>query len=510
MRMPVPRRHLPTIAILLIAAVLRIWALEIKPPHFDEGINGWFADRMVENGYYRYDPTNYHGPLHFYAVFASQRLFGRELWALRLPSVAAGLFAVAALLSLGRFVGRMPAGIAAFCMAVSPAYVFHSRYSIHEMWQVLFCILLLRGILDLWQTGSRRGLFTLAASLAGLVLTKETYLLHAGCFALAAGVLLLWQRLLPPVPPAPWAERRWTREDALVAAGIAGVATVFFYSGTFHDFSLLRGLVETHIAWTKTGIDSGGHEKTAFDLVGPLNYYFIALMARYEWPAIAGLLACFRYILPSPAPFRYISIVGGGTLLAYSIIPYKTPWCVASMIWPFLLVLGGLAAEVRSRLGTAAALLPVAALAAVSLVSSISLNFFRHTDETEPYVYVQTYPDIRAVTEPLLKAARHDERIHHLPGVVMLDSYYPLPWILGDFTRVAWHPKDATASLDDPAFVIVDSSREEEIEAKLGKAYHKIPFRLRSGQDDCTAYLSPAIFQRVDTSPPTPPRSARP
>src|SRR5437016_14496941 len=52
--------------ILGLAAVLRILFLGIKPPHFDEGINGWFVDQMVKDGFYRYDPTNYHGPLHFY------------------------------------------------------------------------------------------------------------------------------------------------------------------------------------------------------------------------------------------------------------------------------------------------------------------------------------------------------------------------------------------------------------------------------------------------------------
>src|SRR6266404_6411152 len=48
-----------------LAAFLRFFLLGIKPPHFDEGINGWFVDQVIKNGFYRYDPTNYHGPLHF-------------------------------------------------------------------------------------------------------------------------------------------------------------------------------------------------------------------------------------------------------------------------------------------------------------------------------------------------------------------------------------------------------------------------------------------------------------
>jgi hypothetical protein len=69
--------------IVALAALLRVLFLGVKPPHFDEGINGWFVDQMTKNGFYRYDPTNYHGPLHFYILFLSQTLFGRNVWALR-------------------------------------------------------------------------------------------------------------------------------------------------------------------------------------------------------------------------------------------------------------------------------------------------------------------------------------------------------------------------------------------------------------------------------------------
>src|SRR3954470_23874634 len=66
-----------------LAAFLRFFLLGIKPPHFDEGINGWFVDQLVKNGFYNYDRTNYLGPLHFYVLLLSQTLFGRNLWAQR-------------------------------------------------------------------------------------------------------------------------------------------------------------------------------------------------------------------------------------------------------------------------------------------------------------------------------------------------------------------------------------------------------------------------------------------
>ena len=37
--------------ILALAAFLRFFLLGIKPPHFDEGINGWFVDQVMKNGF---------------------------------------------------------------------------------------------------------------------------------------------------------------------------------------------------------------------------------------------------------------------------------------------------------------------------------------------------------------------------------------------------------------------------------------------------------------------------
>ena len=76
--------------IVLFAAALRFYDLELRPPHFDEGVNGWFTDQMQKTGFYAYDPTNYHGPLHFYVLFLCKCLFGRHVWALRLPVVLVG------------------------------------------------------------------------------------------------------------------------------------------------------------------------------------------------------------------------------------------------------------------------------------------------------------------------------------------------------------------------------------------------------------------------------------
>ena len=159
--------------IIALGAFLRLLLLAMKPPHFDEGINGWFVDQMTKNGFYKYDPTNYHGPLHFYVLFLSQTLFGRNLWALRLPVVLASIFCIRLCFRFEPFVGRNVTRWAALAMAVSPAFVFYGRYSIHEVWLLLFSMFFILGALGLWRFGTRNYLWYAIAGFVGMVLTKE-------------------------------------------------------------------------------------------------------------------------------------------------------------------------------------------------------------------------------------------------------------------------------------------------------------------------------------------------
>src|SRR5436190_16857044 len=110
--------------IIALALALRVIALDFKPAHFDEGVNGSFIDGMRTEGCYRYDPANYHGPLHFYVLFAGQQLFGRSLWVLRMPTALIGAATVALMLAFRRFLPWRVVWIGATAMAISPAMVF--------------------------------------------------------------------------------------------------------------------------------------------------------------------------------------------------------------------------------------------------------------------------------------------------------------------------------------------------------------------------------------------------
>lgn len=484
-------------AILLLAALLRLWGLDIKPPHFDEGINGWFVDQMRANGFYRYDPENYHGPLYFYGLFVSLTLLGRNLWALRLPSVLAGIASVWLALRFDRFFGKGPARLAALALAVSPAAVFYGRYAIHESWLVLSLMATMLGFLGLWRDGGRRDLGIAVAGITGMLLLKETAVIHLACMALAAGCLVVWGRIVPPAFSMPVARQSWQPRDAALFTVMALGVWVFFYSGTFLNWQGVPDFFRAYFKWFQTGTGAGGHEKTEYQpgSLGFLNWYWIALMARYEWPSLFGLLVAFRMAWPAPPMTRYLSIYAVGVLAAYSVVPYKTPWCILSILWPFALLFGaGISECAKSPLPKFIAPLAAALLLGASLASCLRLNFRHFTDPKELYVYVQTQPGIALLTRPLLEMAARDPKCRGFSGEILLESYYPLPWILGEFTRIGYYGKENHPAKLSGDFVTALSSDSGEVEARLSGAYLRRRYHLRDSMEECTVWFRESLF----------------
>ena len=471
--------------ILGIAAFLRFLLLGIKPPHFDEGINGWFVDQVMHNGFYRYDPTNYHGPLHFYVLLLSETLFGRNLWALRLPVVFASIGCVWLTLKFEPLVGRNVSRIAALAMAVSPGFVFYGRYAIHEVWLALFTMMFILGLLGLWKSGTTGYLWCAGLGLAGMILTKETYIIHVVCAVVAIPVLIV-SHLLTRLPDAKAARQTWSYIDFLMIVGVGAALIVFLYSGAFLNWSGVKGLYVACKAWFQTGEAGHGHEKPW--------YYFMELTARYELPALAGLVLCIFCQAFKNLSLRYLAIYGVGMLMAYSYVHYKTPWCIINIVWPFLFTFGAAALLVTAKYRRAAYVIS-ALLLCYSVSSSISLNYFRCTTDTEPYVYVQTYNDMFKLTKPLLTLAKRNPAYYHLTGHLIRSSVYPLPWVLGDFDRVGYYEGGNMPANLDGDFLLVQEDKIKQVEAKLHGSYYTEPMRLRNYQEPSKIYFSAKIFK---------------
>jgi uncharacterized protein (TIGR03663 family) len=127
-------------AITVLSAALRFVALDLKPFHHDEGVNGYFLTDLYKKGVYHYDPANYHGPTLYYIALAFAKIFGLETTTVRASVAIWGVLLVVLCFYLRPYVGRTGSLFAGLFVAVSPGMVFISRYFIHETFFVFLSL----------------------------------------------------------------------------------------------------------------------------------------------------------------------------------------------------------------------------------------------------------------------------------------------------------------------------------------------------------------------------------
>jgi uncharacterized protein (TIGR03663 family) len=488
------RRHLVALALIVVlAAGLRLVALERRPPHHDEGVNGWFVEKIARDGYYSYDPTNYHGPSYFYLLTASREVFGFGLWQLRLPGALIGLGMCLLPLLLRRRVGWGPALTACALLATSPTLVYYSRYAIHETLLAALGLLVAACMLRWADRGGARWLIGGAAALAGMIATKETVILFVAVSGLwLAGEVAVEsvraRRLVALGRAVTWS---W-RVPAVAMAMLATMAIVhvalftgfFQQPGAIHD-QLARSF-RAYFVWRDTGTAHSGHAKD--------GCYYLHLGARYELVlyvlALVGLVAGIR-----ERWVRGPGLVGFGLLAAYSAVAYKMPWL--PMSWLALLALPAacgaqvlaraLADEIDRRAGIAAAV--IVALVPALLITARS-SFLRPADHREQLAYVHTDADYNAWFPWIERGARRVGRDRILVAFDH-DAVWPMAWSLSPYPRTRWR---ASGNED---VIVLTASKSIELEARLSRAYFRREYRVRDSAEPAYVYLRRSLFAPI-------------
>src|SRR5437762_3237306 len=369
------------IAILIIAACLRLTYLESKPLHNDEGVNGNFMTQLVRTGYYHYDPENYHGPSLYYLTLISVRLngwlhgqfshrdAGLSTVALLVVPAGLGMGVIWLIFLLRRYLGDYGTLGAAALVALSPGAVFFSRYYIHEILFVFFTLGFVVAALRFYETARPLYLMLASASAALLVATKETSVISLTVLALAYACAAIypalrkrWERReikvsaqvsrarahrgqrfdkapLPPEPLVQLLQRLGGRRKAvrllLIALALFLGIHVVLYSSFFTNFPQgIYDSVRTYQQWlARSGADHT-HE----------IYTYLGWLWQEELPsllfgAIGVVFALYR-VANRFALFAAFWTMG--ILAAYSLINYKTPWLTLNISIP-LAVIGGYA-----------------------------------------------------------------------------------------------------------------------------------------------------------------------
>jgi len=467
-------------AIVVLAAALRLPALDARPMHTDEGVHAAKFARLLEEGVYEYDPDEYHGPTLNYLTLIPARLKGARRHAdldevtLRSVPAVVGVLVVAAHLLLAPLVGFRAAALAALFAAVSPAMVYYSRYYIQETLLVALSFAALLSVCRYRQAPSVRWAVAAGTSLGLMHATKETWVIALASMAGALGVAWVFERWrrtdgenrgrMPVGRPGSDARRSWH----LAAAGAAAVAV----SGLFYSSFLShpRGITDSVAAFTTYLARAAGPSWH----VHPWHYYFGILLGagaegRPVWTeaaivglALVGLVVAFGRGSCAEGDRRALTFLGVYALLMaaiYASIPYKTPWCVLGFLHGFILLAGvggtRLLALPSARVArlAASALLGAAVIHLGWLAWAGSVRFA--SDPRNPYVYAHTGPGVFEIARRVEALARaHPQRTGMPIEVISRENLWPLPWYLRRFPSIRWQTAPVNDGTHAPVILI--------------------------------------------------------
>ena len=513
------------IAIFLIAAVLRLYDLNLVPLHHDEGVNGNFLVRLVREGAYNYDPANYHGPTLYYfsaiIPWITKLLFGNTArdnyglttFTIRLVPVVFGLATIGLIFLLRRRLGSIAALAAGLLLAISPGAVYLSRYFIHETLFVFFTVGIVVAFMRFYDETNAAYLIPVAASAALLFATKETAMISAGVLfiALVSTQAYLWLLRATGVSSTP---KRSKGQKGLSAkleqiGGGPGFYsnprlgfTVFvlpfavfvalyclFYTSFFTNNKGLTDSLQTFAIWAKTGSEAHTHPPTT---------YFLWLMSQ-ESPLlfIGALGAAITVLRPKNSFALFCGLWSFGLIAAYSLIAYKTPWLMLNFIVPLALVSGyaiqAMYEMLNNLTGTALVSLGLPGMILVAAIGvngyqTIDLNFVNYDNDKQYYVYVyaHTTRSTLALVNEIDRLAK--ENSGNSTGITIVSpDYWPLPWYFRNYTRVGYYGRMAVAS--EP-LIIANANQKDEVDANYGQFYQMVngpdpggTFQLRPGVD---------------------------
>ena len=506
-------------AVVGVALLLRAPGLDVKPLHSDEGVNGWFSLRLYWWNVYRYQPNDYHGPFLYYVNLVAFWLLGPTDFALRAGTMLFGAAVPLLLLPARRQLGSAGVVVGGLLIAVGPCLVYFSRTVIHEIYLVFFTTLWAVSLARFAARPAMKWGLLAALGAFGSFANKETAIITAGALGFGAGLAWLAgkRRDAGGLDPDLFGGR--TRAEALgdwlgcwriwVAGSLLfAVLVVLFFSSFFTNWPGVPGFFQAFSPWLEHGTTGRNQGKDWT--------WFWDVMRRTQgwavWPAILAMLwaSVRRHRLGLALTGWAIS-----SWLVYSLIPYKTPWCVLQIDLPVFLLCGWLAGqgwrlfrdgELCWWLRAPGALAVLGALVAVPQLFGSSWEDCRerYDDDAVPYVYVQTLRGFTEMMQDHLGVAASDPEDDGLgPRVVNVEAKNPARWYT--ITR-GWDHERSRYIKDIPkeshlrkAGIVVATGRHKrtigQVLQEQGR-WHEESYPLRPGwgvtawyrQDDWDAY----------------------
>jgi uncharacterized protein (TIGR03663 family) len=134
--------YIAFILIVIVALILRLYRLDERVFHHDEAAVGYFTYKLFNDGIYSYDPS-FHGPFMYYATAEVFRRMGDSIYSSRLLPALFGTAMIFLLIPLRKYLGNAGMVISAFFLALSPSFLYYSRFYREDIFIAFFSLLTL-------------------------------------------------------------------------------------------------------------------------------------------------------------------------------------------------------------------------------------------------------------------------------------------------------------------------------------------------------------------------------
>jgi predicted membrane-bound mannosyltransferase len=251
----------------------------------------------------------------------------------------------------------------------------------------------------------------------------------------------------------------------------AGAVSFMLFTSFFTNWRGPLDSLATYVHWLDRAEGNSPHVHPWHFYLGILTFGRIGRgMYPTEWLilllALIGATEAFRrkpMAGGSARWVRFLTVYSVSLLLIYSIIPYKTPWCILGCLHGLVLLAGsgGVAVWKWARNGPVRIAVAVLGLAGLVYLGqrSYRASYVDVEKPRNPYVYAQTLSSVVDLTEKVrelvsVEAGRRDVVIQVMASN---GDYWPLPWYFRTFQRVGWHGAVPEGSGDIPGDIVVAS-----------------------------------------------------
>ncbi len=461
------------IMVVLFAFLIRIQNLGLRPMHNDEANQAYKFTLLHKTGDYKYDPFEHHGPsLYYLSLPIAWLTVGGDAnatteGALRLLSVIFCVGLIILLYFMIYDIGWFSVINIGILTAVSPLMVYFSRFYIQEMLFVFFTFGSIIFIYHYLQTKKTKWIIFAGAMLGMIHATKETCIITY--FSMVMSLIVLYG--INYLRNEKFDFKLLNKRDILYGVLTAMFVSIIFFSSFFTNF---HGIVDSIFCYkyyfTRGAGQGTNHVQPWYfylHLLGFFRYgregiplwkdlYLFLKGVPLVWSeififllSIFGMVKIFSKKNLSDKKLnilRFFAIYAIIMLTVYSLIPYKTPWCMLSFWHGFIILAGygasSLICSVKNIYLKVLFILFLLFGTQNLLTQSYWGNTRYYADYRHPYVYAHTTTHYLKMIKRINSIAEvhEDKKGLYIQAIAKSAHYHwPLCWYLKSFSKVAYY-----------------------------------------------------------------------